>query len=225
MKKLSVFVLIVLLCAYLFAATQEFKFMDIPFKSNIVSVQDALQKVGLDNPSISDPLFWHEWGTDMNWFVNSDVFGQDMKYYPSADFKIAGYPVSLIQLSFLYGLSNGKIDYSEETTELVHVKIEFKTSDALALYNDLCEKLSSLYGRGKSSKSNSGYESYDTLWSGANNTGIHLSCGIRKDKGNVIYQAVTLFYGRTDAEAMKRNVLKAIEQSKIESNKTNTWGL
>ena len=158
--------------------------------------------------------------------------------------EIAGYKVANFSMYFMYGQANGQISTSPENSELYLVTMNFEVADVESTYDDLYQKLTSIYGEGKTSTrtdsafslSDGGYKSDVTVteWTGANNTGIQLVKEVPRDgspdSADSFSRYVVLSYGKTDSASTLSNLYKQYRQyvSASESEKRdsqNTDGL
>lgn len=98
------------------------------------------------------------------------------------DFLVAGYPVSHISITALYGVNNGVVSTEIEDSKVVKAGYAFSSSDVpdmKAAFEDLYTKLSALYGN-SSALEYCDYADTDTQtgfasWEGANGTFVRLS--------------------------------------------------
>ena len=137
---------------------------------------------------------------------------------------VAGYDVDDTYACYIYPIQNGSIIHDDEQAELYFAYYTFKSeySDHEGIYNDLSEKLTSIYGKGKTQKSR-----YNTniTWTDKKKNMIRLLINKNKDY-------VTLGYIAGDAtkrlDAMKaalQREAKEEEKQKRNDNKNNKNGL
>lgn len=138
---------------------------------------------------------------------------------------VAGYTPSDIYACFIYPIKNGTIIHDEEQAEFYFGWYSFDSNDFAdhqGIYNDLSQKLSKLYGKGKT---NVGKYNTTTTWQDKEGNQIRLFINNDKDY-------VTLGYMAHDADkkldAMKTALTKeakAIEETNRNNNKNNNNGL
>ena len=148
-----------------------------------------------------------------------------------------GYDIQMAQLHFAYTLKNGKIDRA--TDSLYAALYYFDVVEHEAVYKDLQQKMSDLYGSGKeSSKTKSGwiaagdysgryeYTVKQITWYGDNNTFVTLQWVSSTNQADSIQNncGVSMLYGKTDAKSMLDNLEKALEQEKANADKENATG-
>ena len=148
-----------------------------------------------------------------------------------------GYDIQMAQLHFAYTLQNGKIDRA--TDSLYAALYYFDVVEHKAVYKDLQQKMSDLYGSGKeSSKTKSGwiaagdysgryeYAVKQITWYGDNNTFVTLQWVSSTNQADSIQNncGISMLYGKTDAKSMLDNLEKALEQEKANADKENAEG-
>ena len=142
-----------------------------------------------------------------------------------SDIDVAGYTPSATYACFVYPIKKGTIIHDEEQAEFYFGWYAFESRDFAnhqGIYNDLSQKLTGLYGKGKSATSK-----YNTTTTWKDKEGNQIRLFINDDK-----DYVTLAYMAHDADkrldAMKKALAdeaKAAEDEARKNNKNNNKGL
>jgi hypothetical protein len=143
----------------------------------------------------------------------------------------------MAQLHFAYTIQNNKID---RTTDSLYAALYyFDVVEHEAVYNDLLQKMSALYGNGKeSNKTKSGwiasgdysgkyeYSVKQITWYGDNNTFVTLQWVSSANQAESVQNScgISMLYGKTDAKSMLDNLEKALAQEKANADKENAAG-
>lgn len=164
--------------------------------------------------------------------------------YKYGNRSIAGYDVANFYMYFLYGHDNSGISISAEDAELYMVTMNLNVVDVQGAYDDLFNKLTSIYGHGNTTTSKDSavsskdgyYESTltKTSWYGENNTGVILAVSIPdkelSESGDMWSKYVVLAYGKTDSDQTIDNLYQEYKSFVAESEEwtrdpSNTNGL
>jgi hypothetical protein len=226
-KRISCVLIFLILCSMIFGAQtpNQLLFRNIEWGTDATSVASILKDQGFPDPNISDSFLWHDWGSDSLRFNGKDI-GISLSYSFDGDFYIAGHEVRNITLIFLYSHGADFVSYDHGKTTFLQARITFDTLDAKIVYDDLLQKLKTLYGNPvKQYQENTFYQLYYAEWNGGNKTGINLQCGLRKDNGTLVYQDVTLYYGKTNDKDLFSMLAAAKESEVLKKQKSNYDGL
>lgn len=202
-------------------------FRNIEWGTDATTVASILKNQEFPDPNISDLILWHDWGSNSLRLNGKDI-GITLDYDDfNDDFNIAGHKVRNISLIFLFGHGTDFVTYDNGKTTLLQVKATFETLDAKIVYDDLLIKLKALYGNpAKQYQENYSYQLYYAEWNGENSTGINLQCGLREDiNGALVYQDVTLYYGKTNDKELFSKFAAAKEREVLKKQKNNYDGL
>lgn len=164
------------------------------------------------------------------------------RIYTYGNRQIAGYNVGNFSMYFMYGQPNGQLSTREEDSKLYLVSMNLDVADVEGTYDDLYQKLTGLYGEGKTStRTGSTYSLGDgayksdisvTEWEGANNTGVLLAKRVPRegapDSADAFSRYVVLSYGKTDSSSTISDLYKQyrqyvanVENGNRDSNNTN----
>lgn len=143
---------------------------------------------------------------------------------------VAGYDVSDTCACYIYSIDeNGIIDKSEDNAQFYFGWYTFDSNDYVdgeAVYNDLLQKLSSLYGTGTSNTEDDYFST--TTWHDSSDNQIRLLIGAKNED----YTYVTLGYMVSDADERLDEMQVALdneaianEAEKRKSSKDNVSGL
>ena len=138
---------------------------------------------------------------------------------------VAGYNPSDTYVCYLYPIQNGKVIHDEEQTQLYFGWYTFDSRDFVdheGIYNDLKNKITTLYGKGKQGK-----DTYHTTLTWKDRSGNQIRLLINDDE-----TYVTLGYMAAHAEEKLDALEKALDKEKAASEQTartnntnNTSGL
>ena len=200
MKKFLTFLLVFLMISSV-ACAEEITFRGIPWNTDPHGV---IKLMGWDVALIEENQIMEEMGktpqTDdlmVRYFLNNEVsdvgyFAFDDKiygencgyvfsdyYFRRGDMIVAEHDVSEIELEFLYGMENGKVDMEYQSSKFVKATYSFWGGE-ISIFDDLLDKLTWLYGEPfdyienindyPSSKS----KEVSVVWYGDNDTILHL---------------------------------------------------
>lgn len=238
MKKFFAFFLVLLMTSSV-AFAEEITFRGIEWGSNMAEIEKELEVYSIDDSMMR------------RWSVIEEAFDwAHMNDYPCGwyafgmpkDLNVGGYDICSIQLFCAWKLSDtGEILREKQESEFYAAIYSFAVVDIEATYNDLKEKLSSLYGTPlESTESREGYYAnaggsgkyIETVrvseWYGENNTGVRLrSCS--SDVESLNAEEITISYGKTDADQRIERLQTALKAEALEkenaSRGTNTDGL
>ncbi len=182
--------------------------------------------------------------SDADDLVPTPMYSVGFRIFDYGDNKIAGYDVANFSMYFHYGEHEGKLNPNPEYSKLYLVTMNFNVADIEGTYNDLLQKLTSLYGEGKTttsrgsaySLSDGGYKHTTTTteWRGQNNSGIKLSMCLPSDNApdsaDMFHHYLVLSYGKTDSDSTISKVYKdyqafVAEQEKSSRDSSNKDGL
>lgn len=249
MKKFFVFLLaLVLFVPSAFAGTdKEIVFHGIPWGISVNELVDSLQQrdISVSSSDIesnaSMEIWTRKFQSDFGEKVDSTGYRIWLYYLELEDqqsVKIAGYPVFSIELYAHYGISSGKISFDAESSNYYFATIHFASDDKLSMglhgdertvqqYSDLCNKLSSLYGKGEEyTVTLSGTIYTYTIWNGANNSAVCLShSDTTSSLTGYNYQELDLMYGKTDCEQTLREVRRLVIEHEVQSVADDSTGL
>ena len=111
--------------------------------------------------------------------------------YSKTDISVAGYPVDLIRIWFVYTSDDsGILQQDKEHTVFYEAEYVLKVKDISGVYEDLTEKLTSLYGAADEQGMIQHYayasDKY-TLWGGSNDAMVALKTDSNSDKIRITY--------------------------------------
>ncbi|MBQ7866241.1 MAG: hypothetical protein IJ350_07705 [Clostridia bacterium] len=204
----------------------EIKFRDIEWGASATEVRNKLAAQGV----ISSEHDIKSVDSIQAWSVSCDPVieweaGATISVYDFADtFRVAGYPLSAMWIDCPYSYQTDKVDRSMDGTQLMYAEMKFNVTDIELVYEDLTNKLISLYGQPEEVTDNNGYTSladmtdwteYNTwrVWYGADNTGVYLYKTYRRAAGSdtVEMPELILAYGKTDGAAYLAGIKTAIQ--------------
>lgn len=137
------------------------------------------------------------------------------------DFTVAGYPVAETCVYFAYVPGeNGIINHDDPETALYYAYYSIEPLDMSVVYNDLKDKLSSLYGNpvdGKMSDIGGKYETRYISWFGANDTVLSLVWN-----GN---KYIVIKYGWLGGNQLLKNAYDALVLEERMTDASNVDGL
>lgn len=210
-----------------------------------VRAQLADQGVMSSEQRIESDTYIYAWNVSDDVTIEANA-GAAISVYDFPDgFTVAGYPLSAMHVYCPYSYTSDSVDRSVENTKLMYAEMKFDVADYDLVFEDLSNKLSSLYGQMEEVTDNNGYTSlsdgtewteYNTwrVWYGENNTGVYLYRTCRRDKGTdtVKNPEMILVYGRTDGAAYLAGLMSAMtNEAKAQDallhqqNANNTDGL
>lgn len=198
---LTLFIILVICCSVIISSAEakEILFRDIPWGSNLNFFKES---IGMENfdPYISYLDLWSRWN-DV-YFSSSDITKYETGYcFMSGDdcnLSVAGYKVFTFGAEFVFGITDeGKLDRSKDAVCLAEADYSFKSEDTEKTYEDLKNKLTSIYGDFEVENDKS------IIWKGDNNTAVRL---LRSE--NLVY----IRYGKEDLEEQMHQVEELIHQ-------------
>lgn len=234
MKKFFALALILLLLiqSALADTDKEIVFHGIPWGISINELVDQLnqRKITVTSEDIeanADLDIWtYQFGNSYEYNVDATGYHIRLNYYSApGTVKIAGFPVSSMELFSHYGAVDEAISYNADDSKYYLSKVTFDVSDEMAVgvYSDLSNKLTVLYKTGTESTTKYGSSTYTyTVWNGSNNTAV---CLFRSISTSSDYQFVYLMYGKTDSEQTLREVRRLVIEHEIQSVADDTTGL
>lgn len=160
---------------------KEILFRDVPWGTNFDETQKLLPEFDLYGSTMEglNAIGTKEVLTGKMYNSNSDYDGE-ISYYAmpliSPDIDVAGYPVYCFYLYYTYSTENG-FSLTDDNTVLYGAEYEFEEpQDLEAMYSDLTNKLSEIYGEPSDSYDTANYlvSGTYTCWYGANDTVVAL---------------------------------------------------
>lgn len=216
------------------AIENTFTFRDIPWYTSKAEVEQIFENEGFE---ISEDTWTHyarrikgiEFLNTMSGSDYVDGGGYAGAYY---GVDVAGYSASRMGACYIYAVDNaGNINKSDDDAQFYFGWYEFDNkdfADGEGIYNDLAEKLTSIYGEGEE---NNDSDYFTTMsWHDSSNNQIKLLLGGKdRDPGE---KYVTLGYIAADADDRLNKIQEALNNEKAaeeaaarESNKDNVSGL
>lgn len=255
MKRLSLVLLIAIMLATVFSLSafaydEEITFLGLRFnESSIEDAINAMMEKGYARYSINEKSpVWTLFSEDESEiYAYTDTWdgGIELEFSASgaSPVFVAGHKVSYPSLYFLYDVKDGVVDRSK--VNFVKASYRFYTEDQFAVFDDLLEKLSTIYGEPNiyvhTQKFINAMNEMHTVasWYGPNDTAIVLSKewrtldGVTKEKTDYIGDdTVNLRYGVLNTsesidtiEAENQAMKLEAEQQRIQENKENKDGL
>lgn len=230
---------------------KEITFRGLPMGSSIEEVRTKLLEDGI-NPSYfkvdeNDTVegFFSDHYEEKYPYIAVDDGGYGVLITNTGDLKLAGYELYYLSLEFMYEIVDGIPVKTQENAGLTRAYYSIEAIDQLAVYADLKQKLTNLYGtpvenREKTRYSNDDDEIQDlAIWFGANDTAVYLTCewktqdGITKIPTDYIGDSnVYVYYGKTNTyeaieqlEKYEERLAYEAEQKLIEDSAEDTTGL
>lgn len=235
MKRLVCLVLVLMVCLTPCVLAEEITFRGIPWGSSMAEVEEALNLERLYVYSEDHPGKWE--------YVHNQYSIYGIPGYCSAwsaqsfsdELTVAGYS-AYPSVYCVYGLAeNGEVLRAKEDSVFYLGGYAFDVIDSRATFDDLKEKLTSVYGVGtetveydevyRVSSTGSGVSSgvYNketrcVAWYGENNTGVKL-CGVFSDNEAVGNgeNYVSVWYGKTDMNDYLDELQAAIHGEMVEA--------
>ena len=207
---LAIMLTLVLMCSAL-AYDEEITFQGIPWESSDEEAVRLLIENGVissDSDANSKPLqkggsYLYLWDKDIPALgANVTQDGTDYtdvishRYFKSSEKRIGGYEINKLNMTYATnGTDGGK---------LICVYFTPKAEVAMDAYNDLCEKLTSVYGAGVPYVGSAGGgHYYISYWMGGNNTAIYIAY---YDNDNTVH----VYYGTCNSFELLNEALKDI---------------
>lgn len=235
MKKCCFFLIVVLItCINMASAdtSNNIVFHNIPWDISISELATELENRGITvgRNDISNDASMPVWTYSFrNSFMNNITStGHKIALYYYGDdeqVSIAGYPVQELQLYAHYDISDGILKQEADDSRYYMTQIWFDVNDekTIAIYNDLVNKLTTLYGDGTEDTTFIVETTYTfTVWKGSNDTAV---CLYRSESNSSDYQFVHLMYGKTSIEEVLRNVRKLVVEEEVKSVADDITGL
>jgi hypothetical protein len=209
-----------------------FTFRGIPWYSTKTIVEKELSEEGAEIKTDAFKNYIRRIGgiDYTNTMAGSDYVdgGGIVGRYPGLN--VAGYDVSNTGACYIFTLNeDGSINKSEDDAEFYFGWYTFESRDYVdgeGIYDDLCQKLTSLYGDGVENTESDYHDT--TTWYDSENNQIRLLLGGKQND----YKYVTLGYIAADADERLDDMQEALdneaaanEASDRESNKDNVSGL
>ncbi len=237
-KVVTIFIILMLILGHTISnadINNEILFRNVPWGINIDEVKKELPEFG-DWITYDKSIISH-WADKYEYVSGREANGWMGEYYDfSGDIiKVAGYPVTVIGICCAYGMSmDEKVLRDIESSEFCMAFYKFNVVDYEGTYQDLREKLTSLYGEGIETTNNVGgsynadnneLKSYisttkKTEWKGGNNTALLLvGKWDDRDLGTNFFNGVTLLYGKIDYDNMLTRIENAVKQEQLQTEK------
>ena len=216
MKKIAAMLICVLLLCSVGIA-EEITFRDIPWGSNINEFEDSF---GFDVGGIEGFLpHWSSFRPVSSIDRSRYSVGYDVTIWPkSITFQVAGYDLDFIFAYFYYGVDNGSLDKSPDSSEFYMAEYIFDVEDVSGAYMDLRAKMTSLYGEGEDENGNPSEDYYSTVWYGENDTAVRLLV-----KSNSPYEgfSIRLVYGKTNSDDYVEYLEELARMEQIQEEQVN----
>lgn len=196
----------------------EITFQNIPWLSQQDEVLQMIKDAGIIEGIFGSGLqavVWPENVMDFLDFNNRPALTLDygINAYTHSDIKIGGYIPDGISWSFMYDLSENPTK-ENGNERLYGIRIIYKNESGVnitedtSLLDDLTEKLSSVYGKGKEiAFSFYDYNLKGTVWYGQNETGVCIYQDWSDD-------TVNIYYGKTNGYQLRDNNEAVLEAQK-----------
>lgn len=200
------------------------EFHGIPWGISVNELESSLEERGIvvNADDIKNDASMPVWSyTFRNSFMNnieSTGYQISLYYYSAYDEKpsIAGYPVKEMQFYSHYDIDDGVLSQEADDSHYYMAQIGFDVSDERtpAIYDDLYNKLTGLYGEGVENSTFEVETTYTyTVWEGMDNTAV---CLYRSESTSSDYQFLNLWYGNTTIEETLLNVRKLVVEKQIQ---------
>lgn len=220
----------------------EILFRDIPWGCNPTIANDLMGGKML----LSKDVFVKGWDSAYDVVSAGSLLETGHALFGTYEGDVGGHSVSMVTMYFLYPMGE-IIDRSVENSEFCLAQYQFDSMDVAAAYEDLKDKLTSLYGEGREdtdtvthwtvSVSGDGYSGeYDTLerattWTGGNDTMVVLMSSVLQDDVDVFTgDFLLLTYGKADVDQRAEDLTEIIlaemaQQERDHMDPQNTNGL
>lgn len=200
------------------------EFHGIPWGISVSELESALEERGLvvNGDDIKNDASMPIWSYKFrNSFMNNiDSTGHKISLYYYSDYdkkpSIAGYPVEEMEFYAHYDITDGVLSQNAGDSHYYMAQIGFDVNDERTpfIYNDLCNKLTGLYGEGVENSTFEFDTTYTyTVWEGLDNTAV---CLYRSESTESDYQFLNLWYGNTTIEETLLNVRKLVVEKQIQ---------
>ena len=242
-RVVAVLLVLVMVCSCALAA--EITFMDFPWGIDAEQAGKKLKKVGDYYNCNEDSwvAYWEEYN------ANATMADGAYTYYPAGyalyasfsgasfpeyfePYLVGGHSVNDIWMWCRYGYDGEKVLTEIEDSCLYMAEYNFLVMDTMSAYEDLKNKLNSLYGVGEETiKEDTGsvwnesgqhdftYVEKSTTWYGDNNTSVRLEGGAssRPIEEDYLYHYLSLIYGKTDQDETIKKIEQEIKASELQS--------
>lgn len=224
----------------------EIRFLDIPWESTPNEAYEILDDNLFLMGESQGIVKWEDADTLSATGYIQEPYGHFLiSSYSGKD--VAGYQTQNISLFFMYGVKDGAVNRGDESLYLA--RYFFSVVDIDGAYQDLREKLTTLYGEGEETVEKHPYtaagvsdgksfvDQYTivkscTIWHGQNNTAVKLIAKVDESGSENSWANVGLWlcYGKTDSTEKIDDLCKAIEQEiaegeQMKRDSSNTNGL
>lgn len=236
MKKILVLCLLLMLSLQALAVADEITFRGIPWGSSLTEVEEYfsnLSIVDFDSEDVKRDTILND---DYDVYSNNsyECCWHDF-VFPHGSITVAGYDVN-IHLYCFYGIDeNGNVLREKEDSVFYAASYDLEVVDVETSYEDLVNKLTSLYGEGSlqtsggtvyyGSSTGSGtyeYEERIMTWLGDNDTGVRIYCivnDLEHSQGDP--GSITIYYAKTDAWIELDKLQNALHQEAIANESAN----
>lgn len=205
----------------------EIVFREIPWGTSFPEVDSSLASWDLWNISgegyktcsVDDILIGDYEGIDFE-YSGINIISSAFK----GEQDVAGYKTSDIDLYFVFlPNENGYLTYDEKDTALYGVQYMFEPVDLEDMYNDLTEKLTSLYGEPDKVTYDTDWLDIQytyTYWYGANNTELVLrSQNSENDTTDLYEDEIYITYAWREGDNLLKNASDAVKKEKRDKEK------
>jgi len=223
----TLLVMIVSLSAYA-DYDKEITFRGLPMGSSIQAVKDKLMEDGIDPSEFSidenegmDNFFSSSYEEKFKHVITEDGGYSFSIYSVPKDFKVAGYDVAYIWMDFMYKVVDGIPIKDMELAGLTKARYIIEVVDELAVYSDIKEKLTKLYGTPVERKDDD--ETDMAIWYGTNDTVVY--CQWDDDEVRIYYGTTSTYETIKTLINYEKQLAYEAEQKLIEESVDDTTGL
>lgn len=224
----------------------EILFRDIPWGSNPSEVKELLAKENISTTAIASRFPILSFGEELRFYDEFDMVSCDQGCFEGLVLDangttVGGHEISSIAFDFIYGVDGETVSFEEDDSRLVKASYTLEPVDKFEVYEDLVNKLTSLYGEPeKLHRSDEEVWGTDdiihivegSLWTGANNTAVLLSMEWYTEDGTTekkmdVYEEdmVYLRYGKTDTADTINFLNEYWAQKAMDESEGNMEGL
>lgn len=229
---------------------KEITFRDLPMGSSIEDVRSKLLEEGVSPTyfkfeDMSMGSFFSDYYEEKYPYIDIDDGGYVVTIYDPGDLRLAGYEISFLSMDFMYKIVDGVSIKNQENAGLTKAYYSIKAIDQLAVYADLKQKLTKLYGTPVERNEKTTFINDEdrmlnmAIWYGANDTAAYIVCewftqdGVTKiPKDYIGDSSVNVCYGKPNTyetfELLKKyeeQLAFEEEQKKMEESVDDTTGL
>lgn len=141
--------------------------------------------------------------------------------------KVAGYEIPITYIHYIYPVTDKKISHDDEQAQMYLIWYPFKSNDFadhVGIHDDLSEKLTGLYGKGKVDKTNAKYYT-TTTWKDEKGNTILLLINADKNYTSLAYMAAGADKKLDEMKQALKDEAIELEKQQREENANNTDGL